>query len=84
MPPPRSPSPGVVITLDEIQRKAVEITERKNSMSSSMSAALMEDEDGDCEIHDDDCDDDERDGTPVQHIGVVEDDDVGMSAEEQG
>ena len=49
--PPRSPFPGgVVITLDEIQRKAVEITERKNSFSSSMSAALMEDGDGDCEI----------------------------------
>ena len=85
MPPPRSPSPGIVITLDEIQRKAVEITERKNSMSSS---ARMDDEDEEDEGDDGDgceraeTDEDDREGTPVQKI-MVDDDDVRMSVEEQ-
>ena len=76
-----------MITLDEIHRKAVEITERKNSMSSS---ARMDDENE--EEEDEECGEraepdeeekvDDREGTPVQKI-MVDDDDVRMSDEEQ-
>ena len=82
MPPPRSPSPGIVITLDEIQRKAVEITERRNSMSSS---ARMEDEEGDEGgegAATDEEDGEVRERTPVQKI-MVDDEDVRMSVVEQ-
>ena len=82
MPPPRSPSPGFVITLDEIQRKAVEITERRNSMSSS---ARMEDEEGDEGgegAATDEEDGEVRERTPVQKI-MVDDEDVQMSVVEQ-
>ena len=64
----------------------MEITERKNSMSSS---ARMDDEDEeeveDCEgpePDEEEDDDDDREGTPVQKI-IVDDDDVRMSMEEQ-
>ena len=63
----------------------MEITERKNSMSSS---ARMDDEDEGDEGEDGDgceraeTDEDDREGTPVQKI-MVDDDDVRMSVEEQ-
>ena len=81
-PPPRSPSPGIVITLDEIQRKAVEITERRNSMSSSARMEDDEEDEGGEGTATDEEEEEVRERTPVQKI-MVDDDDVRMSAVEQ-
>jgi hypothetical protein len=61
-----SPTPGIIITLDQVKRKAEEITERKNSTCSIRVDHEEQQEEEEEEEYEYEDDDDDREGTPIQ------------------